>query len=517
MLAKKLSDRLPTSLVNSPWLIIIIFSILGLIGILNHAMWRDELNPWLIVRDSQSFTDLIGNIRYEGHPILWYFSLAFLRRIIDNPVIMQLFHLAIAIASVAMFCLYSPFSHKQKFVFAFGFLPFYEYLVISRNYAFSLLFLFSFCTIFSSRKKNYVYLSLLLGLLANSNLYALFIATCLLTTLAVEFIFDSEHRQQYFSQSQKFDLLLSILIIVFSFFLAIYIMTPPIDSYLNGGLSDGWSIKLDLHHLFRSLGRVFGGYLLIVPSHKRWLDLIICALIAIFIITLTAIKLCKKPLILFFYILGTSLIFAFTYLRFTGVSRHFGHFYLVLIVALWLEKYYQDSPFLIDRLSIQNHLLKFAQRWYPLVFMVILYTHLVGGITNFTKDLFIPFSAGRETSHYLQKSHLENEFIVASRDANMASLSGYLKRQFYYPEVQRMGSYTIFRKGRQRVTQAEILRQISFLLKTQEEPNKILLILNKELKFNRSDLNINPIKNFKKAWVDSERYYLYWVNKEVGR
>ena len=85
--------------------------------------------------------------------MLWYFCLAVLRQIAENPVIMQLFHLAIAISSVTIFCLYSPFNYQQKFLFSFGFFPFYEYLVISRNYAFSMLFLFAACTVYSSRKK----------------------------------------------------------------------------------------------------------------------------------------------------------------------------------------------------------------------------------------------------------------------------------------------------------------------------------------------------------------------------
>ncbi|MHC5720902.1 MAG: hypothetical protein ACYTX0_55010, partial [Nostoc sp.] len=113
-------------------------------------------------------------------------------------------------------------------------------------------------------------------------------------------------------------------------------LTPPIDSYLYGGLNNGWIMQLDIRHLLRSIGRVFGSYLLIIPAHKRWLDLIVCAAIALFIVILTLIKLSKKPVPLFFYIIGNCVIFAFTYFRFLGMPRHFGHFYLVLIAALWL-------------------------------------------------------------------------------------------------------------------------------------------------------------------------------------
>ncbi|WP_375505952.1 hypothetical protein [uncultured Nostoc sp.] len=513
MLNKKLityTSRLPF---HSPWFIIIIFSVLGLIGILNHSMWRDELNPWLIVRDSESLGDLIANIRYEGHPLLWYFSLELLRKIVDNPIIMQIFHLAITVVSVTLFCLYSPFNYQQKFLFSFGFFPFYEYLLISRNYAFSMLFVFAFCTVFASRKRTYIYLAILLGLLANSSAYGLLVSFSLSLTLLAEFCFDSEHRQQYFSQSQKYDLFLSIIIIIVSFILCIYIITPPIDSYLHGGLNNGWLTKLDIRHLLRSISRIFGAYLLILPQHKKWLDLIICATIALLIVILTLIKLSKKPVALFFYIIGNSVIFAFTYFRFIGMPRHFGHLYLVLIAALWLGSYYQESLIILNKFSVRSNSIIFIHKWHYMALMLILYVQFLGGIYSFSRDLVVPFSASRETVQYIQNAGLANEFIVASRDANMAPLSGYLNRKLYYPEIQKMGSFTLFKTGRKDVEQTEILSQINFLLKNQDEQKRILLILNRKLNVNRNDLKIVPIKDFQRGWVDTERYYLYWVDE----
>ncbi|WP_180277357.1 hypothetical protein [Nostoc sp. 'Peltigera malacea cyanobiont' DB3992] len=263
----------------------------------------------------------------------------------------------------------------------------------------------------------------------------------------------------------------------------------------------------------RSIGRIFGSYLLIIPAHKKWLDLIVCAIIALSIVILSLIKLSKKPVAFFFYIIGNSIIFAFTYLRFIGMPRHFGHFYLVLIAALWLGSYYQDSTVLLNKFSVRPNSITFVNKWHHIALMLILYVQFGGGIYSFSRDLVVPFSASRETAQYIHKSGLDNEFIVASRDANMAPLSGYLNRKFYYPEVEKMGSFTLFKKGRQEVEQAEILSQINSLLKNQDERKKVLLILNKKLNVNRNDLKIVPLKDFQRGWVDSERYYLYWVDE----
>ncbi len=376
-----------------------------------------------------------------------------------------------------------------------------------------MLFVFVFCTIFTSRKITYIYLAIVLGLLANSSAYGLLVSFSLSLTLLAELCFDSEHRKQYFSKSQKYDLFLSIFIILFSFILCIYIITPPTDSYLYGGLNNGWIMQLDFRHFLRSIGRIFGSYLLIIPQHKRWIDLIICSIIVLLIATLMLIKLSKKPVPLFLYITGNFVILAFTYLRFPGMPRHFGHFYLILIASLWLANYYQESLGLFNKFSLRPNLIKSVYKWHNIVLMLILYIHFLGGIYSFSRDLVVPFSASRQTAQYIKKSGLDKEFIVASRDANMAALSGYLNRKFYYPELKQMGSFTLFNKNRQDVEQTEILNQINSLFKNQRNQNKILLILNKKLDVNRNDLKITWIKDFEKNWIDSERYYLYWVDK----
>ena len=72
---------------QTPWFITGIFFILGLIGILNHAMWRDELQAWLLAQESASLPELLAYLKYERHPLLWFLSLKLLMLISNNPVI----------------------------------------------------------------------------------------------------------------------------------------------------------------------------------------------------------------------------------------------------------------------------------------------------------------------------------------------------------------------------------------------------------------------------------------------
>lgn len=57
-LVKECFSRLNLNLIKENYfnlLLVISFAVITLIGILNHAMWRDEINGWLIARDSVSW------------------------------------------------------------------------------------------------------------------------------------------------------------------------------------------------------------------------------------------------------------------------------------------------------------------------------------------------------------------------------------------------------------------------------------------------------------------------------
>src|SRR5215469_18650132 len=57
------------------WIITTMFFLLGANLLLHHEMWRDEIQDWLLARDSNSVPRLFANLKYEGHPGLWYLLL----------------------------------------------------------------------------------------------------------------------------------------------------------------------------------------------------------------------------------------------------------------------------------------------------------------------------------------------------------------------------------------------------------------------------------------------------------
>jgi hypothetical protein len=500
-------------------ILVAVFFLLGLMGILHHSMWRDELNPWLIARDTGSILDLFPIIKYEGHPGLWYICLYLLNQIVSNPVAMQLFHLLLATASVYIFVKFSPFTNLQKLLFSFGYLPFYEYLIISRNYAIGILLIFAFCALFPTRKTSYFWLSILLFLLANSNAYCLFISIALGLTLIFEYSLGGRITKSLLASRDN--IICSLTIFVLGVISSLVQLIPPSDSTLQGGL-DRWMLRFDFQHLAKALCRVWNGYILILVSSDRFLDRIIFASLSLGLIAFSSTLLIRKPVALFFYLLGTMEILAFTYVKLLGSARHYGHLYIVLIVSLWIASYYSKSNFFtqVRTINLLRSFPKVCWRWMSFVkkfktpfIMIILSAQLIGGIFTFSRDLFVPYSASRETARFIQNQHLEQSFIVGSRDANTSPLCGYLNRKFYYPERQGIGSFVLFNNQRRDVDVAIVLEQVSQLIK--QKNTNILLVLNSELKTPRAELRITPLAKFTKSFIHNEKYYLYDVSPAV--
>lgn len=491
---------------RSQLIALVLFVALGLVGIVNHAMWRDELNVWLIVRDSVSLADFLANVKYEGHPLLWYLSLAVLNQFTDDPVVMQLYHLALGIGSMVLLWRAAPFAPWQKLLLMFGYYPFYEYLLISRNYAIGMLFLFSFCVAWPTRRRTYGWVGLFIALMANCNAYAFFIGFALLVTLAVEWLSDPKIR----AQSRVGDLVGSGAIALLGLASAAYVLIPPADSALQGGLSR-WFFQWDWHHLGRSLSRIWSAYVVVlVPGDSKVFDGVLFGIISLGLLGFFAIALLKRPVALFFYLFASLEIVTFTYVKFLGSLRHYGSLYLVLIAALWIAA--DCTARSSEKLPLKVPLTPLYKRVKSLqkpVFTVILTAQFVAGLIAYTRDYITPFSASKATTAYIQQENLDMLFMVGSRDANMAPICGYLNRKMYYPERGELGSFTLFNSQRTEATPDLILDHVTQLLKAGKP--ELLLVLNAPLAATRPELAIAPLAEFRNGLIGDEHYFLYRV------
>ncbi len=503
-----LNQRLDTIPHFERWLWLGIF-VLGFLAVLNHAMWRDEVNGWLIARDSLNFEDFWRNIRYEGHPILWYGCLWLLNQLTSDPLAMQLFHLALALTAIAIFLIYAPFTRLQKLLFVLGYLPFYEYLTISRNYALWMLGLFAFCAVFPLRKNTYLPLAACLVLMASSNAYALMISFCLAIALVGEWLFKKRLKLQL--NAPLWNRILSIIIFLLAVSLSVLMLIPPGDSTLQGG-ADQWFLQWDFHRFNQAMSRIWNSYVLIlVPADARPLDVSLFSILSLFILFIFGVYFSDYPVILGFYLLASGGIVLFTYLKFLGSARHYVHLYLVLITAYWLKNYYHSLPLISAKANqFWQTLYRWSQHLAPTFLMVILTTQLIAGLVGYIRVVTLPYSASRAVADYLKRENLDQLTLVGSEDFAISPISGYINAPIYYPESQKFGSFVLFNQDRKIVDDAEILEQIDQELMTQFQA-PVVLILNHPLDGDRQTLNISPLAEFRHSFIGNEQYHLYQI------
>jgi hypothetical protein len=478
-------------------LLVSAFFCLSLVGVVNHEMWLDELQAWLIARDSYSLIDLFKNLKYEGHPGLWHICLYLISRFTYSPIPMQLFHLMLATGVIYVFIKFSPFTRLQKVLFSFGYFSFYEYSIISRNYALGVLFIFLFCALFKTTSKSYIFLACILGLLANTNIYGLIIAVSLGLALILEYILFNKKIKLF--KLRKWDLIISGSIALFGILISIMQIVPPPDA----SFSPGWTTDLQIGRLAKVIVTIGKSY---VPlpnffKYQFWntslltVGTIVAGLSTLFslgLLTFAIVIFIQKPVVFFMYITGTFGMLSFMYLKYIGSLRHCGHLYIWFITCLWISSYYVKSNLIID--SIESILPTFNRginklntlfsKYKKKVIMAILCTHVVAGIFAFTMDLYYPFSLTKEVGRFIDNQRMKDIVVVGDIDyINYIGppLSAYFGKKIYYlgGNSSGLGSFLVWGESRGHIrtqNSFQFFDEIGKYLKSKNQ--NMLLVLN---------------------------------------
>ena len=497
-------------------LLVAFFFFLGLLLILNHAMWRDEWQSWLIARDSRSLAGLFHNMRYEGHPALWYLALFGLSRLTEHPQAMQLLHLALATATAYVFLRFSPFTKLQKILFIFSYFPCFEYSVISRNYILGILMIFAYCAVFSRDfSKKYLVLAGLLFLLCQTTVYGVLVAVALAASL---FVGEYTANRSNLAMSRN-EFLAVGLILLAGIGLAGLQMMPPPDS----GFSRGWNFNFDWLLIVRTVDTIWNSYIPIPRFQWQFwntnllLDSYIKALYSILLIGFSFFLFRRQPAVLVLFALGTLGILSFSYLKYPGDLRHHGHLFLIFMASLWLSSYYPVRDGKPRSFGKLDH---YCQRYRNGFIVTILVTQLLTGLLAASLGLYYPFSANKETANYIREQGIADMLIAGDVDYATIGISGYLNRNIFHLTSGRWSSFIIWdlkrttweyeRPDKRALEALQRARQLA-----EQQRQELLLILNHEVK--SPEPGVIPLRQFPRSIVRDEAFFLYLVKPSEGR
>lgn len=100
---------------------------------LSHVGWQDEWQAMLIAVQSPDFAALLENLRYEGHPPLWYLLLRGVALFVPLQWVLAVTQTAIVLAMQALILWKSPFQRFERLLFAASYFVMFEFGVVSRS------------------------------------------------------------------------------------------------------------------------------------------------------------------------------------------------------------------------------------------------------------------------------------------------------------------------------------------------------------------------------------------------
>lgn len=483
--------------------IYVIHLILLAFSMSRHELWGDELHSFNIAKASVFFLDLLHNSRYEGHPPLWYTLLFIITRFSHDPVNMQYLHFFISamLAFVLVFRL--NFSPLQSLLILFSYFFFYEYGVLSRNYALGLFFALLITTELQKwdrlKYRNYY---LYLFLLSNTHILGLILAA----SFQVYFLMQVKTEK---SSNKIMRFLFSALLLL----PALYFIFPPSNSALG---TDFWLSIWTKDRLIMAMQAPIKAFipvpafwedhfwntefLISLQTGFRFLKFVVPVL-SLFLLVILVYLLRGDKKALLFFLVNLVLTLTFSLIFPLSSSRYVGFLFVAFLVALSLSGQ-----------------LKFLTKQQSIAFFMLLLFQVCGTMIAVTKDWRLPFSESDKISNLYAKVPDKGALITDYWCLNyaMAFLDepvfclGYNKEKSFLlwdQELkQGMQEDSLYTKGTaeaMHVNQKEVLYLMTN--KNEEELNQSDLQF---LKTYRVDL----IQNYSEAIEKYSNLYLYRIS-----
>jgi hypothetical protein len=383
------------------WFVAVVFGVYAaatLIVALHHEPWRDEADPWLLIRDGGVST-VLARTGWVGMPALWYLAITPLVKLGLPYVSMTLLNLAFAWAAALLFLIAAPFPRVVRALFVCSFFMAYEYAVIARPYALGLLLLFAALMAWRRRATAPMAFAICVALLANTTPHMLLLAAVL------GLIYVREHRAP-----------LAIAVMLAGGLLSVAQLWVPADAparHVVRFVAPGHAVGAFGDAFFPRMNVVYG-------------PVLGAAIIAA--VSLSIGRRFTPQLFLWCSLLGLSTIFVFIWM---GGTRHSGLVLMSVIGALWLAR---------DEGALR------AEQEVMALLTVVLAIAVASGVWMAVQELRFPFSGSKEMAAYLRTAEIARRLPMAAHPPAMGeAVLPYLPgRSLYYAGTGREGTYMLW-------------------------------------------------------------------------
>ena len=477
------------------------FAIFFLINLYHHQMWRDEMNVWGIARASPTIFQLAHNIHYEGHPGLWYYLVWVPSVFTSHPSAMKWVEAVIGLSIYFIIGLFSPWTRFEKVLVFLSYYIVFEYTVLSRTYGLCLLLALCYICVRVKRPKAVIAMSILLGLLANTDILGVMLSGTLLVEYVWYLLVPAKGAAE--RPWRKISALISIYC---GFVLASYLSLRPAKdiSWVTTG-HIGESIKDGQRLLFAILSSLSLPWfpLSVRYPHKFWnpsveFHPLFFEIGSLFIVAALYILFRKNPRLLAFMALTIVASILFAHLIYMGYIRHFGVVFLAFLLAYWIKRSQEE---VVARTAV-----------------VLLLLATCGGVGAVAASWTHPFSNSEAAAKWLVAHHLADKPIVGFPDFSTAAIAEHLNRPIYFSQCDCSDTYMQFSRRRDDVADehlTEHLRRVDSNLNTTDYTLIVTdpLWPEEERDLKQDHQSVTLIASFTGAEEHYENFYLYDVRR----
>lgn len=398
---------------------------------LHHEAWRDEADPWLLMRDGDAAA-IFHAASNRGVPLLFEATVWPFARAGFPYLAQQLLNLLYVWGAVWVVLRSRALVLPVKVLFAFSYYPAFEFAVIPRPYGLQMLLTFLVADGWRERRQRPVKIGLLIALLANTTTLGLITAAVAGALLLWE-------RLPW----------RALAIMMVGGLVSVAQLWP------REGRQQVYTL-VQLDTLWYALASMF------FPEMR--VEDAVGGAVVILCIVFYGISRSWKPVAFLAVALATMLLI-YIYIWMGGL-RHAGLMTVVALAAVMIADAY--GPFRKERLLMAALAGAFAYSILP-------------AARSWVAETRYAFSGSREVAEYIQSSGLDKEAVLVAPSMFWTSPLVYLpKAKLWYPTTARFGTYGLWDEDDYKHSQVP-LEAVAARAKVQLRGRRWVLILHREL------------------------------------
>lgn len=401
-------------------ILLVLYAVLTLLTVLHHEVWRDEAQVWQLCTHL-SLPELFKHLVNEGHPSFFYLLNMPFAKMGCSIFAMQIICWLASCGAVYLLLNHSPFNKLTKFILVTSGMFLYFFPVIARSYSIIPVLVFALAMLYPKQKEHPYWYSVLIFLVANTHVIMLGFAG-MLTLL---FIWGNlwKNRKTFSFQTNK-SYVFSSLVAVFGLF-AVWLQ-------LHGTTSSNIFISYDFQNIMYNLIQVTTKFFVagfdssyievfseLVLNGFQFSLVIVSSILFLFLFVLIFKNDKKIFLISFLGVLFQFIVYVLAYNKCALSQRTFCA-YIIVLFGLWC---------VLNKENITDKTKKIIN--ITLIIFFLLTT--LNGIRYTILDLRYPYSGGKETAQFIEKSS-DNSLFFSDKMNVMydISLLPYLKTKKLY-------------------------------------------------------------------------------------